>query len=90
MLKNISAKCLYSVPVVVVSTKDPYTELEMTVGHWPFSDQFPHLAKSDLLGQIYCTFPMGKPLTIYCNVSAFKEWLTNFKLLFQALPYSST
>ena len=28
---------------------------------------------------------MGKPLIIYCNVPAFKEWLTNFKLLFQAL-----
>ena len=25
LLKNISAKCLYSVPVVVVSTKYPHT-----------------------------------------------------------------
>ena len=40
MLKNISAKCLYSVPVVAVSTKDPHTELEIAVGHWPFYDQF--------------------------------------------------
>ena len=32
---------------------------------------------------------MGKPLIIYCNVPAFKEWPTNFKLLFQALlPYT--
>ena len=42
-------------------------------------------SKSDLLGHIYCTFPMEKPLIIYCNVPAFKEWPTNFKLLFQAL-----
>ena len=27
---------------------------------------------------------MGKPLIIYRNVPAFKEWPTNFKLLFQA------
>ena len=31
---------------------------------------------------------MEKPLIVYCNVSAFKEWLTNFKLLFQALEIS--
>ena len=45
------------------------------------------LSKSNLLGQIYCTFPMGKPLIVYSNAPAFKEWPTNFKLLFQALPY---
>ena len=28
---------------------------------------------------------MRKPLIIYCNVPTFKEWPTNFKLLFQAL-----
>ena len=28
---------------------------------------------------------MEKPLIIDSNVPAFKEWLTNFKLLFQAL-----
>ena len=38
-----------------------------------------------MLGHVYCTFPMGKPLIIYCNALAFKEWPTNFKLLFQAL-----
>ena len=43
------------------------------------------LSKSDLLRQMYCTFPMGKRLIIYFSVPAFKEWLTNFKLLFQAL-----
>ena len=26
-------------------------------------------------------------LIVYCNVHAFKEWPTNFKLLFQALHY---
>ena len=46
------------------------------------------LSKSNLLGQIYCTFPMGKPY--YCNVPTFKEWLTYFKLLFQALVYHKT
>ena len=29
---------------------------------------------------------MEKPLIVSCNVPAFKEWLTNFKLLCQALP----
>ena len=38
-------------------------------------------SKSSLLGQIYCTIPMGKPLIVYCNIPAFKECLTNFKLL---------
>ena len=27
---------------------------------------------------------MGKPMIGYSNVPDFKEWLTNFKLLFQA------
>ena len=40
-------------------------------------------SKSNLLGQIYCTFPMGNHC--YYNVPAFKVWPTNFKLLFQAL-----
>ena len=42
-------------------------------------------SKSNLLGQIYCTIPMGKPLIVYRNVPAIKEWPTNFKLLFWAL-----
>ena len=42
-------------------------------------------SKSNLLGHIYCIFPMGTPLIVYSNVPAFKEWPTNFKLLFQAL-----
>ena len=50
---------------------------------WPICSIW--LNKSDLLGHIYCTFPKGKPLIIYCNVPAFKEQPTNFKLLFQAL-----
>ena len=55
--------------------------------HWPFSDQFSLFgrANSNLLGQICCIFPMGKPLISYSHVPAFKEWPTNFKLLFQAL-----
>ena len=43
-------------------------EFEITVGHWPFSDQYCYfgLAKSDCyIGQIYCTFPMGKPLIVF-------------------------
>ena len=43
------------------------------------------LSKSNLLGQIHCTFLMEKPLIVYYNVPAYKEWLTNFKLLFPAL-----
>ena len=42
------------------------------------------LNKSNLLGQIYCTFPMEKPLIVYWNAPAFKECPTNFKL-FRAL-----
>ena len=30
---------------------------------------------------------MWKPLIVYCNVPAFNEWPTNFKLLFQVLPF---
>ena len=32
---------------------------------------------------------MEKPLIVYSDVPAFKEWPTNFKLLFQALHSSS-
>ena len=45
-------------------------------------------SKSNLLGHIYCTFPMEKSLIVYRNVPAFKEWPTIFKFLFQALPCS--
>ena len=38
-----------------------------------------------MLGQIYCIFSIGKPLTVYGNTAAIKEWLANFRLLFQAL-----
>ena len=62
--------------------------LEITFGHWPFSDQFYSFGwvnPFSLLDQIYCTFLMGKPLLVYSNVTACKKWLTNFKLLFQVL-----
>ena len=42
-------------------------------------------SKSNLIGHIYCTLPMGKPLLVYTNVTAFKKWPTNFKLLLQVL-----
>ena len=54
---------------------------------WPLAIFWPifpiWLIKFNLLGQIYCTFPMGKPLTVYCKVPAFKEWPSNcyFKLV---------
>ena len=44
-------------------------------------------SKSSLLGQIYCTFPMRKPLIVNSNIPAFEEWPTNFEL-FQALPFA--
>ena len=50
---------------------------------WPFFTIW--LSKFNVLGQIYCTFLTGKPLIVYSNAPAFKEWPTNFKLLFQAL-----
>ena len=37
-----------------------YSELKITVYHFP--------AKPNLIGQIYCTFPMGKPMIVYNNV----------------------
>ena len=35
--------------------------LEITAGHWPFSDQFQHLADQNriLVSQFYCTFSIG-------------------------------
>ena len=71
-------------------TRFPYVaipcQLEIAVSHWPFSNQFSPFGRANpiLLGQIYCTFPMEKPLIVYSNVPAFKEWSTNFKL-FQVL-----
>ena len=44
------------------------------ISHWPFSDQY---------------FSMGKPLIVNRNVPAYKEWPTNFKLLFQTLSSHS-
>ena len=41
-------------------------------------------SKSNFLGHMYCTFPMEKPLIVYNNVPAFKEWPINFKLLFHS------
>ena len=66
----------------IASCINAHGGLEITVSHWPFSDQFfiIRLSKSNLPGQIYCTFPMGKLLIVYKNVLAFKEWLTNLKL----------
>ena len=65
----------------------PYAELEIAVGNWPFSDQFHHLAQQIRPNLLY--IPMGKPLIVNNNVSAFMEWPTNFKSIFQALlmPY---
>ena len=34
--------------------------------------------KSDMLGQVCCTFPMGKPFIVYDNVPTFNEWPTGF------------
>ena len=39
-------------------------------------------AKSNLVGQIYCTFPMGKPMIVYNNVTILNKWPTNFQPLF--------
>ena len=39
--------------------------LEITVGHWPFSDQFQHLADQNPFWsaiRIFCTFSMGQQL----------------------------
>ena len=46
---------------------------------WPFSNPFQDLAEQNqFAGQIYCTFPMGKPMIDYKNVPTTNEWLTNF------------
>ena len=59
-------------------------ELEMTVGHWPFSDRFQGFDQANpiLLGQIYCTFTMGKLMIVYKNVPTFNKWPTNFYFKF--------
>ena len=45
---------------------------------WPlaiFRPIFPiWLSKSNLLGQIYCTFPIEKLFIVYSNFPTFKEW----------------
>ena len=62
------------------------TELEIAVGHWPFSDQFSLLAKEIKLTRPNLLYiPMRKPSIDYTNVATFKEWVVNFKLLVQAL-----
>ena len=49
-------------------------ELEITVGHWPFSNQF-QFARISLLH----IFNGGKPpIIVYKNVLTFIEWPTNF------------
>ena len=42
-------------------------ELKITVGHQPFSNRFKGIwpSKSNLLGHIYYTCSMGKPLIVY-------------------------
>ena len=42
--------------------------LEITVGHQPFSDHFQgfgQVCKFNLLGQIYYTVSVGKPMIVY-------------------------
>ena len=65
-------------------TKAQSLKWQSAIGHFP-TNFIIWQSKSNLLGHIYCTFPMDKPLIVYSNVPAFKEWPTNFKLLFQAL-----
>ena len=64
----------------------PYAELEIAVGNGHFLTNFHHLAKQIWPNLLYV--PMGRPLIVN-NVSAFMEWPTNFKSIFQALlmPY---
>ena len=61
-----------------------YAELEIAVGNWPFSDQFLPFGRTNSIFLATLYIPMGKPLLVYNNVSAFKEWPTNFKSIFQA------
>ena len=51
------------------------SELEITVDHWPFSEQFSPFGRAYpiLLGHIYYRFPMGKLLIVYCNVPALRN-----------------
>ena len=63
--KYIIVKCIYTYI---------HTELEISrplAIFWPIFPIWP--SKSNLLGQIYCTFPMGKPLIAYCNVPALRN-----------------
>ena len=62
-------------------------ELEIMVGHWPFSGIWPN--KSNLLGQIYYTFSMGKPIVVYkCS---YFYWMANqFLILISSSAHYST
>ena len=65
-------------------------ELEIVVSHCPFPTNFPHLAEQIRFARPNLLYiSNGIPLIVYCNVPAFKEWPTNFKLLFQALIHYS-
>ena len=57
------------------------TEHEIAIGHWPFSDQF------SLFGRVnpICWAKFAVYFQWTSHILAFKEWLTNFKFLFQAL-----
>ena len=54
--------------------------------HRSFSNPRPTLvydqANSNLVGQSYCTFPMGKPMIVCNNVPTLNEWPSNFQPLF--------
>ena len=72
--------------IVLNEAPNSNAELEIAVGHWPFSTNFSHLAEQIQLARPYLlNFSNGEPLIAYCIIPAFKEWPTNFKLLFQAL-----
>ena len=59
------------------------SELEIAASHWHLAGQI-QFARPNLL---YIS-TMEKPLIVHSNVPTFKEWLTNFKLLLQALVFS--
>ena len=57
------------------------TVLEITVGHWPFSDQFQHLADQNPFWSAKFTVHFqwdGMAIDNLQKCPIFKKWLTNF------------
>ena len=75
--------CVHARACVNVCICVHLSELEIAVSHWPFSDQFAPFGQANPIR--WAKFTVHFQWGTNDSVPAFKEWQTNFKLLFQAL-----